>query len=287
MKSILPLVLALCTVVTVQAGEKSTEVIDIIDIDLKELFNFTPQTPPPGPNSLLGATVLGVEFIGIPAFMLNFKGESINNSNPFLNVEENEPYLQDKVWHFVGAAAKTELNYRLLNHYFSLENPAAAAGALSFAFWTLMECFDGLTSAGFSVHDQIANTLGMAFGIFNIYYPDIPIRVRIGVESWGRFFSFARSGFDLSSIGTDYYSIFKTELIYVFENDFYAGISLTKGRGKNNHSDRFGITVGYDIFGSIEENNNSWWAHTLAYFRNYLTLSVGATYWIDEFDTKL
>lgn len=238
-------------------------------------------------SSLLGATVLGVEFAALPLFNLHIKGDAVTFGNPLHNLRENEPYLQDNVWHFIGAAAATELHYLLLDHYFSISNPKVAAGALSLFFWTIMECFDGFTGAGFSVKDQVSNTMGVAFGIFKLYHPQIPLYIRVGVENWGRLVAFAGSGFDLCAVGTDYYSIFKTEIIYVFENNFYAGIGSIKGRGTGNHDDRYGVTVGYELFRGIEQENDYWWAHSLAYFRRHFILSIGVTYWFDNIKFEL
>ncbi|MFP4165147.1 MAG: hypothetical protein ACLFQB_08665 [Chitinispirillaceae bacterium] len=241
-------------------------------------------------NSLIldyaaGSGILGFEFVGIPVLSryLNWK-RPVKWENPLKFINELEPYLQDETWHFAGAHMTTEFNYHVLSHYFGREDPLVAAGVLSLAFWTGMECLDGLAGSGFSLRDQAANSLGAAFGMLKLRYPDIPVHFRLGVENWGRFLMFARSGFNRNKTGTDFYSIFKTELIYVFENDLYAGIALSKGRGKKNHTNRFGISAGYDLLNDIGENKDSHLCQFIDFLRRHLVLSIGVTYWPDQLE---
>ncbi|MFW6244452.1 MAG: hypothetical protein ACOC36_01055 [Fibrobacterota bacterium] len=279
------LMIGLCTVCVLQAGEADT-VASCEHPVSDEIHSLSPENRTSLTVSYTaGAGMLGFEFVGIPVLSRYFNWKKpVKWGNPFDNVRETEPYLHDDAWHFVGANITSEINYHILSEYFGMEDPLLAAGLLSLAFWTGMECLDGLTGAGFSVRDQTANTLGAAFGVLKLHNPDIPVYFRVGVENWGRFLMFAKSGFDRNKTGTDYYSIFKTELIYVFDNDLYAGVALSKGRGKENYSNRFGISVGYELLNDIGENEDSWLYQSLDFFRRHVVLAIGVTYWPDQLE---
>ncbi len=275
------LMMALCAVY-LQAQDTTSAEISIFSQDLAES---------PSLESIMdystGGGLLAFEFVGIPVLSryLNWKNP-IHWDNPFRHIKESEPYFMDESWHFVGASLTSEFNYKLLSEYLKLEDPLLLSGLLSLAFWTGMECLDGLAGAGFSLRDQTANTLGAAFGILKVRYPELPIFVRIGVEDWGRFAMFAQSGFDRQLTGTDFYSMFKTEFIYVFDNDLYTGIALSKGKGKKNYSNRLGISVGWDLLNDVGKDSDSWFVKKVDFFRKYLIMSIGVTYWPDRLEFK-
>lgn len=280
------LIIGLCIVCALQAEEADT-VINYKQSPSEETYSLDrgDQNTSLAFSYTAGAGMLGFEFIGVPVLSryLNWK-KPVKWDNPFKHIRELEPYLQDETWHFVGANITTEINHHILSEYFEIEDPLLAAGLLSLAFWTGMECLDGLAGAGFSLRDQTANTLGAAFGVFKLYNPDIPIYFRVGVENWGRFLMFAKSGFDRNKTGTDFYSMFKTELVYVFENDLYAGVALTKGRGKDNHNNRFGISFGYELLNDVGDDQDSWLWQGLDFMRRHVVLAVGVTYWPDQLE---
>lgn len=185
----------------------------------------------------------------------------------------------DKSLHFIGGALMTELNYYMLKESFGFEDPVLAAGAASLAFWTVMECFDGISPVGFSTGDQIGNTLGTLFGMFRLKYPSFPVYVRAGVDDMKRAMQWAQSGFSLKKYGTDYYSMTKSEMIYMFHNNLYVGAALSKGVGKNNHSNRFGISAGYDLLNGIEKKDDSVLYKILGLGQRYASISISVTYW--------
>jgi len=226
-----------------------------------------------------GTAILCFEIIGAPILQKYIFWHRPPSSYKAFKFDETEPYLMDKSLHFIGGAVMTELNYHLLKESFGFEDPVLAAGAASLAFWTVMECLDGVSSVGFSVRDQIGNGLGVLYGIFRLKYPEFPIYIRAGVDDMKRTTEWAQSGFSLKKYGTDYYSMTKTELIYMFDNNLYAGAALSKGVGKNNHDNRFGISFGYDLINGIEKNGNSFLYKVLGLGQRYASVSISVTYW--------
>ncbi|MDR0308167.1 MAG: YfiM family protein [Chitinispirillales bacterium] len=226
-----------------------------------------------------GAAFLCFELIGFPILQKSvFWKKPPSTYKPFA-LGENEPYLMDKSLHFTGAGIITEINYHVMKSCFGFEDPILAAGLTSLAFWTIMEYFDGIASNGFSVNDQISNSLGAAFGMLKLKYPSFPVYVRMGIDDLRRTLNWAQAGFDLKKFGTDYYSMLKTEMIYVFDNNLYVGVALSKGEGKDNYKNRFGISVGYDLLNGIDDKGSSVIHKILGFAHRHAAISISATYW--------
>ena len=247
--------------------------------DPRELSSACSVLTPSLMKKTAGVSILCFELIGVPVLQKYVFWHRPPGAYTAFKFDETEPYLMDKSLHFIGGAVMTELNYHLLKESFGFEDPVFAAGAASLAFWTAMECLDGVSSVGFSVRDQIGNTLGTLYGIFRLKYPDFPIYIRAGVDDMKRTVQWARSGFSLTKYGTDYYSMTKTELIYMFDNNLYAGAALSKGIGKNNHDNRFGICAGYDFLNGIEKKDDTFLYKVLGLGQRYASVSICVTYW--------
>ena len=96
-----------------------------------------------------GIILLGAECIGFPLLDVKFNyGKLPRLRNPFRYIKEKEPFLQDELWHFVGASAFTELNYYLFRIALS-GKPISDQWSFSIAFWTGMECLMHYREAGF------------------------------------------------------------------------------------------------------------------------------------------
>ena len=143
------------------------------------------ESPGRGLGYLTGAGIFGLEFIGIPVIdrYLNW-GKPPRWGNPFKNLSENEPYHQDELWHFVGAASTAQLNYSVLENYFGMDDPLFTSAIMTLLFWTWMECLDGMGSSGFSIRDQIANLSGVVYSSIKRKYPEFPLYVRLGVRDY-------------------------------------------------------------------------------------------------------
>jgi len=290
---ILPAVL-FCAVSIIQAAgnldlnldvntDINTNINTNINTDLYEPSSMSSAASPSVMRKTAGTAILCFEIIGAPILQKYIFWNRPPSAYKAFKFDETEPYLMDKSLHFAGGALMTELNYYMLKETFGFEDPVLAAGAASFAFWTVMECFDGISSVGFSLRDQTGNTLGVLFGMFRLKYPSFPIYVRAGVEDMKRTMQWAQSGFSLKKYGTDYYSMTKTEMIYMFDNNLYAGIALSKGVGKNNYSNRFGVCAGYDLLNGMvngtEKKDDSVFYKILGLGHRYTSVSICVTYW--------
>ena len=136
-----------------------------------------------GLGYLTGAGIFGLEFIGIPVIdrYLNW-GKPPRWGNPLKNLSENEPYHQDELWHFVGAASTAQLNYSVLENYFGMDDPLFTSAIMTLLFWTWMECLDGMGSSGFpseSARESLRSCLQ-----FNKTNIGISLYVRLGVRDY-------------------------------------------------------------------------------------------------------
>jgi hypothetical protein len=241
-------------------------------------------TPKKGPSSgsvLFGIGIIGLEFAGIPLLDIKYNyGKFPKLDNPFNNVKEKEPYIQDELWHFVGASAFTELNYGILQNCFGMESPYLLSGLMTLTFWTGMECLDGLSGSGFSVRDELGNVLGVTFSLIKIRYPGFPFKVRIGIRN---FKSFATSlekaiaGSIHHQLGSQY-DFMKVELIYRLPDSYlYAGAAVTR---TENRKDLYGVTVGLDALDFINDISEGWWNKPLGFVTRHFSTGISFTYWL-------
>ena len=227
-----------------------------------------------------GSGLLVFELVGLPLiniYAVNPHMPALRN--PFNYVYEKEPYIEDKLWHFVGASMFTELNYYIYSRLFMMENPYLMSALTSLTFWTGMECMDALIGSGFSLLDQSANILGITFAILRLYYPNMPLRVRVGVKDWSDFasgFSRVLSGTIHHELGTQY-DYMKVDIVYMFPTEnLYAGVAVSRKADKKN---QFGVTAGFDIANWLISKKKGWWNGPLRVFDNHFSVNLEFTIW--------
>jgi hypothetical protein len=230
---------------------------------------------------VFGIGVIGLEFVGIPLLDIKCNYQKFPKlDNPFKYIEEKEPFIQDELWHFVGASSFTEINYMVLQNCFAMEKPYLLSGLMSLTFWTGMECLDALSGSGFSIRDELGNVLGVTFSLIKIKYPGFPLKVRIGIrniKSFGTALEKAVSGSLHHQLGRQY-DFMKVELIYRLpESYLYAGAAVT--RTENKH-DLYGVTIGLDALDFINDVNEGWWNKPLGFFNRHFSTGISFTCWI-------
>lgn len=228
-----------------------------------------------------GCGILALELIGIPAVDFKYNYRTIPKiDNPFKYVCEKEPYIQDELWHFVGASALTEINYRMFSNCFMMQNPYVVSGLLTVALMTGMECCDAWCGSGFSVRDECGNILGTIFSLVKIRYPEFPVKVRIGIKDLSSFNVAVKNALHESvrhQLGKQY-DYMKVELIYTIPDLFlYGGVAVSR---TDNKKDLFGITAGLDVFDCVNSVKKGWWNESLSFVSRYFSASVSFTYWM-------
>jgi hypothetical protein len=242
----------------------------------------TPEKKEPSTGSVLfGISVIGLEFAGLPLLDIKYNYRKFPKlDNPFHYIEEREPFIQDELWHFVGASAFTEINYRLLQNCFGMENPYLLSGLMTFTFWTGMECLDALSGSGFSVRDELGNVLGVTFSLIKIRYPGFPFKVRIGVRNFRTFTKSvekAVTGSIHHQLGSQY-NFMKVELICRLPDTYlYAGAAVTRTENKK---DLYGVTVGLDALDFLNDINEGWWNQPLGFVTRHFSTGISFTWWL-------
>lgn len=229
-----------------------------------------------------GSGLLAVEFIGIPLINMAISYKKIPHlKNPLKYIYEKEHYMEDKLWHFVGASIFTEMNYYLYEKLYFIDEPYIVSGLTSLAFWTGIECMDGMAGSGFSLRDETANILGITFEILRLRYPNLPLRVRIGAKNWNEFSNAASrvfSGAIHHELGTQY-DYMKVEFVYLFPTEnLYAGIAISR---KNQKDDQAGISAGFDLISWLNNKKKGWWNYPLKSFDTHFSLNLELTYWLN------
>lgn len=228
-----------------------------------------------------GSSLLALELIGLPLisiYAVEHKMPKLHN--PFNYIDEKEPFMEDKLWHFVGASMFTELNYYIYSKLFLMDKPYLISALTSLTFWTGIECMDALTGSGFSLLDETGDLLGITFGLLRLYYPNLPIRVRIGVKDWDAFangFSKVLSSTIHHEIGKQY-DYMKVEIVYVFPSDYlYTGLAISR---KSDRTNLFGATAGFDLVSWLNSKKKGWWNSPLTVFDNHFSFNLEFTMWI-------
>jgi hypothetical protein len=235
------------------------------------------------PHSVMvGMGILGAQFITLPLMeQWMCGGGKMSFVNPLEHIGEPEPYLEDKVWHFIGAHTTTAFHYKILHTYFGMNDPIIPASLVSLAFWTGMECFDVGLGTKFSIQDEIANVLGIGFGMLKHTYPSLPIQVRVGVKEWYGLMQNIYESFEANTTDNlyrNYYALMKTEVIYTFNNCWYAGLAISVEPGVQK-KDMFGATVGFDILSYVSRKFGEEMQPTFEILQQRCALSITATYW--------
>lgn len=236
------------------------------------------------PNALYtvtGVSLLTFQFAGIPLLDVALNYQKFPKlTNPLKHIYEREPFIEDELWHFVGAATFTDLNYYLYKHLLHSKHPLLLSGITSLSFWTGMECVDAIMGHGFSLLDETGNIAGIAFGILMLKYPDLPLRARIGVKNWNEFFKAASriASHGLHGEIGPQYNYMKVEFIYLFPSSLYTGLAVSRKENKRN---QFGITSGFDLINWLNKKKNGWWNFPLERFDNHFSLNLELTIWLN------
>jgi hypothetical protein len=231
---------------------------------------------------VIGAGLLGLEFIGLPILDIKCNYKKIPAlRNPFAFVAEKEPFLEDELWHFVGASAFTELNYIILENYLFIHKPYLLTGLLTIAFWTGMECLDALSGSGFSLRDELGNIAGTTFSLCKLKYPDIPFKVRIGIKDIRSFNSSIQKAVNGSihhQLGKQY-DFMKVEFIFILPDSYvYTGAAVSR---TGNREDLYGVTLGFDALDCINDLKDGWWNKPLGFIGRHFSTSISFTYWLN------
>jgi hypothetical protein len=229
-----------------------------------------------------GIGILGFECIGIPLLdVKNNYGEFPRLRNPFRYIKEKEPYLEDELWHFVGASSFTDINFRIFRDLFFLEDPYLISGLFTIGFWTGMECLDALSGSGFSLRDECGNILGTMFSLYTIRHPDFPLRVRIGIKDVSSFKMALKnviSGSIHHQLGKQY-DFMDVEFIYMIPHQpVYTGIAISRGRDK---IDLYGVTAGFDIPTYANYLTKKKWSEPIEFISRHFSVSVNLTVWLN------
>jgi hypothetical protein len=229
-----------------------------------------------------GVSLLAFQFAGIPLLDVAINYQKFPKLiNPLSQIFEKEPFIEDKLWHLVGAATFTDLNYYLFKYLLNSEHPLILSGITSFSFWTGMECVDAIMGNGFSLLDESGNILGIALGIIMLRYPDLPFRVRLGVKNWNEFIkatSRVASGKLHKEIGSQY-NYMKVEFVYLFPStSLYTGLAVSRKEHKQN---QFGITSGFDLLDWVVKKKNGWWNSPVKLFDNHFSVNLELTIWMN------
>jgi len=272
-------------------------------VSLAESLDLGPlSASTPGPR-WMGWTWLGIEFVAFPIVASQYWWKHAFGQNPFTHIREQEPYLEDKLWHFWNGENVTDGNYWVLKKYFDKDSPFLAMG-MSFILSTAVEILDASdkdNTWGLSLLDGASNIGGILFWYAKYKYPDkIPIDVRIGFRRWdSAHLIFERAlRFDATfhaseahpdeccpSTHYDNYSIFKTEVIVRPYSYFYFGGAASlavdeNGCGKSENL--FGVTVGFDAIRYLAHKYPNDFTPFLNTFGKYCSLSIAYTYWFED-----
>jgi hypothetical protein len=229
-----------------------------------------------------GIGILGFECIGIPLLDVKYNyGEFPRIRNPFRYIEEKEPYLEDELWHFVGASAFTDINFKVFQDLFFIEEPYLITGLFTIGFWTAMECLDALSGSGFSLRDECGNILGTMFSLYTIKNPEFPLRVRIGIKDKKSFKTALRkaiSGSIHHQLGKQY-DFMAVEFIYMIPRQpVYTGFAVSRGRNKIN---LYGVTAGFDIPTYANHLTKRRWSEPLEFISRHFSVSLNLTIWLN------
>ena len=271
-----------------------------------QVFADSPDIRPIEPDTTYGPawvgwTMLGVEYIVGPVVASHFWWQHAFGTNPFGNIGEKEPYLEDKIWHFWNGENVSHLHYWVLHDYFGKDSPWGAMGLtmLTLTAIELLDASDSKANWELSICDQLANMGGIAFWYLKHKYPQIPVDVRIGIRRWDRFDELIKRSYEYPSnfhnpppgqnTHLDNYSILKAEIIVRPYNYFYIGFVSSLKHNENGWGiaeNLFGVTAGFDALrwyankypGKITPFTNT--------FGRYVSESIATTHWFEENNEK-
>ncbi len=209
-----------------------------------------------------GYALLSLEYVAGPIVASQFWWKHALSRNPLKNVFEQEPYLEDKMWHLWNGENLTDFHYSVLKRYFGRDDPWRAMGMtmLTLTAVELLDASDAKARWGFSVRDQAANICGIGLWYLKHRWPGlVPVDVRVGVRRWDRLWVFANQSWRypknfnqplaLTEPHLDKYSVMKAEIIARPRGWWYLGFSASLKHGADGWGipeNLFGITAGFD-----------------------------------------
>lgn len=241
---------------------------------------------------LTGSILLGAEYI--TGYSLAYKmwwPEGFRKINPFSNIGEKEPFFVDDVIHAIGNIVSQDIHYAILKNYFHVQSPWPSM-ILTSVSWFSIEALDAMEKRNgwrFSINDELGNLSGVLFWYYKHNNPDSPLYLRLGFRQWGNAVEYIK---DLPLLFTDRdvygkqhnhdkYSILKTELIYMFKQNVYAGIAVSRA-SENSQKNTWGITAGWDVVSNMNSLESNRYNVPLKFIRNNFTLNISLTYWNDQ-----
>ncbi len=245
-------------------------------------------------SPLLGVAWLGLEFIGGPLWAYSQWWQDGIGKNPFKNIREQEPYIEDKLWHIHSGVMFAEFNYWVFNFYFGKDKPFLAM-SLSFLILTAIELMDASEITGkwgLSILDQFANMAGIGFWYAKYKYPKIPMDIRVGFRDYRRSGIFFERMWQVSTdikhqthSRLDSYSALKVEIIVRPKRYLYIGgaCSLKDTNGVGIEEDLFGITGGFDIsLWAADKYRDKCFSKYLRTISRFTTFNISCTYWFNN-----
>ncbi|MCD6595543.1 hypothetical protein J7L68_07710 [bacterium] len=251
----------------------------------------------------VGWSIIGAEYVAGPIVASQYWWKNGFGRNPFTNINEQEHYAEDKMWHFWNGVNLSDLHYWTLKKYFGKDNPYLAMG-MTFITLTGVECLDASDKDakwGFSLLDETSNILGILYWYTKHKSPkDIPIDIRIGIRRWDKtYLLFERAvkfdkNFDSDQPDQeeccpmshyDNYSIFKAEAIVRPYNYFYVGFAAslkTDDDGCGKPENLFGVTAGFDFIRYFANKYPTKFTPFLNTFGKYCSASLAYTYWFGK-----
>jgi hypothetical protein len=250
----------------------------------------------PGP-AWLGCTLIGAEYLLGPLVASQYWWKEGLARNPFENIVESEPYLEDKIWHCANGATLTDLHYWTLNKFFNVDSRWGAMG-MTFLTLTAVELLDGSDRSGkwgVSWRDEAGNISGIMLWYLRQRYPSfVPIDVRLGIRRWNKVPSMIKNfAGDITSMDTRHYeslhlnnySIFKAEIIVRPYSYFYTGLAVsckTDGSGMGIPENLFGVTAGIDVLRWYANRRKGKFTPFANFIGQNLSLPLSFTFWFGK-----
>jgi len=185
---------------------------------------------------------------------------NISIINPFNNIKEDEPYLEDNLWHIYGSAITYKINYQIFKTNFNYKYSEVYASIFTLLIWTNLEIADALIDVGFSRVDIYSDIIGILYEVVNTKR-EIPIKIRIGVKDWSELKNLLKDKNRYDTFMSNHYSIMKSDIVFI-KNNYYIGLAVSKK--ENSLDNLFGISIGYNPFKNIGK---------------YINLSIDMTLW--------
>ena len=252
--------------------------------------------PRPGPK-WKGYALLSLEYVAGPIVASQFWWKHALNRNPLKNVFEQEPYLEDKLWHLWNGENLTDFHYWVLKRYFGRDAPWQSMGMtmLTLTSVEVLDASDAKARWGFSLWDQAANVTGIGLWYLKHRYPKIPLEVRVGIRRWNRLEVFVNQSWRypknfhkplaLTEPHLDKYSVMKVEVIARPCGFWYLGFSASLRHGQDGWGipqNLFGATAGFDALRWYANRHPGKLTGAVNAFGRYFALPSEYTYWCED-----